>query len=532
MTRDNSVRLTVLLTLLTAAALAASDNYPAPRFTDPTRNAKLQSAMPEIDGLFRAYATENKIPGMVWGIVIDGRLAHVGSFGVRDFASKAPVTADTAFRVASMTKSFTSLAVLKLRDDGRLSLEDPVSRWIPEFARMERPTRDTPPLTVRQLLSHSAGFLEDNPWGDQQLSATDATLDGWLAKGIPFSTPPGTRYEYSNYAFGLLGRVVTKASGVPYEKYVQSEILSKLQMDGSTFQFSDVPSSRRAIGYRLKPDGTYAEEPPLPHGAFGSMGGLLTTANDLGKYVAFHLSAWPARDDEETGPVRRASVREMAHLWTPSNLTARLVDGKPQASETGYGFGLRVTSDCRFEHIVAHGGGLPGFGSYMAWLPEYGVGMFAMTTLTYAGPAQPISEAWDALLKTGGLRKRELPPTALQTEMLGHSLSMWKEWNEAEARKIAAVNFFLDTPPAQRQAELRELKNEVGECTDAGPVIPENWMRGQFNMTCARGTVGVFFTLAPTQPPAVQHVAFQKLASPAVRMGAPTGAPAGVSCTP
>jgi cytochrome c553 len=71
----------------------------------------------------------------------------------------------------------------------------------------------------------------------------------------------------------------------------------------------------------------------------------------------------------------RSSVREMAHLWTPSNLTAQLVNGQPQASETGYGFGLRVTSDCRFEQIVAHGGGLPGFGSYMAWLPDYGVGM-------------------------------------------------------------------------------------------------------------------------------------------------------------
>ena len=66
---------------------------------------------------------------------------------------------------------------------------------------MARPTRDTAPLTIRQLLSHSAGFPEDNPWGDQQLSATDAMLDDWLAKGIPFSTPPGTRYEYSNYAF-------------------------------------------------------------------------------------------------------------------------------------------------------------------------------------------------------------------------------------------------------------------------------------------------------------------------------------------
>src|SRR5206468_13081737 len=126
------------------------------RFTDPDRMTKLQSAMPEVDRLFRAYATSRKIPGMIWGVVIDSELAHLGSFGVRDRASQAPVAPDTAFRIASMTKSFTALAVLKLRDDGRLSLEDPVSRWIPEFARTERPTRDTPPLTIRQLLSHSA----------------------------------------------------------------------------------------------------------------------------------------------------------------------------------------------------------------------------------------------------------------------------------------------------------------------------------------------------------------------------------------
>jgi len=487
--------------------------------------------MPRLDAIFRAYATEKNIPGMAWGVVIDDRLAHVGTFGVWDRVSNAPVTSDTAFRIASMTKSFTALAILKLRDEGKLSLEDPVAKWIPEFARMELPTRDTPPLRIRQLLSHSSGFPEDNPWGDRHLSATDSHLDQWLKKGIPFSTPPGTRYEYSNYAFGLLGRVATKASGMPYERYMRQEILSKLRMDETTFEFSNVPAARRATGYRLKPDGAYEEEPPLPHGVFGSMGGLLTTATDLGKYVAFHLSAWPARDDPDTGPVRRASVREMAHLWTPSNLTASIANGVLQASETGYGFGLRVSSDCRFEHIVGHGGGLPGFGSYMAWLPEYGVGMFAMATLTYSGPAEPISRAWDEMLKTGGLRKRELPPTPLQAQMRDHILNLWKHWDDAEAKSIASVNLFLDPPMDQRQAELAKMKEDVGECSAAGPVWPENWLRGQFNMKCAKGTVGVFFSMSPTEPPAVQYLAFQKLSSENIRMGAPTGAPAGVACT-
>ena len=514
----------MLLSIL-SLTLLASDAYPPPRFSDPQRTAKLQAAMPDIDHIFEQYAKDRKITGMVWGLVIDNQLAHVGATGVQNRTTNSPVTKDSVFRIASMTKSFTALAILKLRDEGKLSLEDPISKFIPEFAQMELPTRDTPPLKIRHIMSHSAGFPEDNPWGDQQLAATDAQLTEWLRKGIPFSTAPGTRYEYSNYAFGLLGRIVTKAAHVPYEKYVRENILKPLQMSASTFETNQVANQTKVTGYRLKPDGTYEEESPLPHGVFGAMGGLLTTATDLGKYVAFHLNAWPPRDDQDQGPVRRSSVREMAHLWTPANLTA----SKGKASVSGYGFGLNIRSDCRFEHIAAHGGGLPGFGSYMAWLPEYGVAMFAMTNLTYAGPAAPISQAWDVLLKTGALQKRELPASAALTQTRESIIKIWNVWDDAEVRKMAAMNFLLDAPAAQRQAEINNLKSDVGNCASAGTVRPENWLRGQFNMTCDKGTVGVFYTLAPTQPPTLQHLEFRKI-EPNTKMGAPTGAPAGVSC--
>jgi CubicO group peptidase (beta-lactamase class C family) len=526
------MRLPRVFGFFAATVLFAGDAYPPARFTDPERAHKLEAALPEVDRIFARFATDKKIPGMVWGVVIDGRLAHVASAGVRDRAAAiAPVNAGTVFRIASMTKSFTALAILKLRDEGKLSLEDPVSKWIPEFARMELPTRDTAPLRIRQLLSHSAGFPEDNPWGDRQLAASDADVTKWLKLGIPFSTPPDTKYEYSNYAFGLLGRVVTKASRMPYDQYVKREILDKLHMEGSTFESSSVPAANRAVGYRLQPDGAYLEEAPLPHGAFGSMGGLLTTATDLGKYVAFQLSAWPPRDDAEAGPVRRSSVREMNHLWRPANLTVRRADGTIQASASGYGYGLRISSDCRFEQIAAHGGGLPGFGSYMLWLPDYGVGLFAMANLTYAGPAEPINQALDLFLKTGGLQKRELPASPILTQARDRIVKLWKVWDDAEAKQIAAMNLFLDEPVAQRREAIRKLKEEVGECGAAGPVIAENWLRGQFNMACQKGTVGVFFTMAPTQPPGVQHLAFRKIAGDGVVLSAPTGPPAGASCS-
>ena len=497
---------------------------------DAQRVTKLESAFPEIDGIFTKFVSDRHIPGMIWGVVIDGRLAHVKATGVSTRVGDLPVTADTVFRIASMTKSFTSLAVLKLRDEGKLSLDDPVSKWIPEFARIEMPTRDAEPIRVRHLLTHGAGFPEDNPWGDQQLGASEADLTAWLKKGIPFSTVPGSEYEYSNYGFALLGRIVSKASGTRYDEYVQTQILAPLKMTGSTLEPSKAPGTQRAIGYRRQPDGSYLEEPPLPHGAFGAMGGLLTTANDLGQYIAFQLSAWPPRDEDEAGPVRRSSVREMNHLWRVANLTASRAGGKLQAEVRGYGYGLRISADCRFEHVSGHGGGLPGFGSYMAWLPEHGVGLFAMANLTYAGPGQPINEAFDVLLKSGGLQKRELPVAPVLTRMRDRIFKLWKSWDNGEAKQIAAMNLLLDIPAAQRKEQIERLKSEVGECSAAGPVTPENWLRGQFEMKCDKGSVIAVFSLAPTQPPGVQFLSFQRGAATAALLSAPTSPRSGVAC--
>jgi hypothetical protein len=135
------------------------------------------------------------------------------------------------------------------------------------------------------------------------------------------------------------------------------------------------------------------------------------------------------------------------------------------------------------------------------------------------------------MLRSGGLQRREVPASPLLTEMRGHVIDLWKHWDDAEAKQISAMNFLIDAPASQRRAEIQKLKEEVGECANAGPVIAENWLRGQFNLTCTHGTVGAFFTLSPTHPPAIQHLSFQKLESPSTRLGAPTGAPAGVACS-
>ncbi len=383
-----------------------------PAFTDPQRVAKLQAAFPEIQSTMARWAGQRGVPGMSWGLVIDGDAQPIiRTMGIREWPSKKPVEVTTPFRIASMTKSFTALAILKLRDEGKLSLEDEVSRWIPEVGQFKYPVSDTAPLRVRVLLTHGAGFPEDKPWGDQQLDRPFDELTAWLRKGLPWSTPPDTAFEYSNYGFGLLGRIVERASGRTYRDYLENEILQPLGMMNSTLEPAEAKEA--AVGYRRE-GGEYRVEPSLKHGAFGAMGGLVTTAPDLARYVAFHLSAFPPRDGAETGPVRRSSVREMQRLWRMAGgvTVQRSRPDQPLTTRVGgYGYGLAITSDCRFDRIVGHGGGLPGFGSYMTWLPEYGVGLFAMTNLTYAGPRAPLDEAFSTLRRTGALQPRQLAPS-------------------------------------------------------------------------------------------------------------------------
>jgi len=485
----------------------AEGSVPVPVFTDPDRRAKLARAFPEIEGLLTRFTEQRQIPGAVFGVVIDGELAWSKGVGVRDVASGAAVDVDTVFRIASMTKSFTALAILRLRDEGRLSLDDPVARYVPELAGLPYPTRDAPVLTVRHLLTHSAGFPEDNPWGDRQLAVSDGTMGAWLRAGLPFSTVPGTAFEYSNYGFALLGRVVASASGQPYSRYVEAHILRPLGMTSTTFDVAAVPADRLAKGYGRQDD-QLQEVSLLPNGAFGPMGGLWTSARDLARYVGFLLSAFPPRDDPETGPVGRASLREMQQMWRVESATAwrQTVDAPLRLIVDGYGYGLVPLRTCDVGSLVAHGGGLPGFGSQMQWLPEHGVGLIAMGNLTYAGWSATFREAWDVLSKTGGLRPRAVRPAAALVAARDDVSRLINGWDEALAHRIAADNLWLDWPDGQLKARFEDVARRHGACRPSGDIEPDNALRGFWPMACERGTLRLGLTLAPTSPPRVQQI--------------------------
>jgi CubicO group peptidase (beta-lactamase class C family) len=508
--------LLALFSLVTSGGPSAVHAQPQPQppgrippatFADSGRRAKLEQAFPEIDRLFGAFALKSRVPGIAYGVLIDGQLAHIGTVGVTDVVAKTPVTTDTVFRIASMTKSFTALAIMKLRDEGKLNLEDPAERYIPELAGLAYPTADAPKITIRHLLSHAEGFPEDNPWGDRQLAATDDEMARMMRRGIPFSTAPGTAYEYSNFGFAILGRIVARVSGMPYKDYVATRLLDPLGMTSTTLQAASVPPGRLTKGYRLE-DGQWVEEPPLPDGAFGAMGGMLTSTRDLAKYVAVFMSAWPPRDAPDAGPVRRSSVREMQQVWRPAPATVMRdsADATLRLNTGGYGFGLRVWQTCAVSHVVAHSGGLPGFGSQMRWLPEHGVAVVAMGNLTYTSWGRVIDEAIEALAKTGALQPRVAQPSAALLAAQAEISSLVGQWDDGRADRVAADNLYLDAPKTRRRAELDRIRAEVGECRGpASPIEAENALRGLWTIGCARGWVRVGITLAPTVPPLVQQ---------------------------
>ena len=207
----------------TAIPAQSRSSFPAPaRFTNPDRVKKLRSAFGDVDRLFQEFATGANVPGAAWGILIDGQLVHSGASGYRDVAAKATVNPDTVFRIASMTKSFTAMAILKLRDEGKLSLDDPAERYIPEMKGWAYASADAPRISIRHLMTHGAGFPEDNPWGDQQLGATEDQFTEMLRAGVPFSNASGIAYEYSNFGFAMLGRIVSHVSGRPYRDYLRT----------------------------------------------------------------------------------------------------------------------------------------------------------------------------------------------------------------------------------------------------------------------------------------------------------------------
>ena len=219
------------------------------------------------------------------------------------------------------------------------------------------------------------------------------------------------------------------------------------------------------------------------------------------------LDAWPARDGVESGPVRRSSVREMQQIHRFSGASADARKDALVLNAGGYGYGLRVGQNCDFRVAVSHTGGLPGYGSIMKWLPDQGVGIIALGSLTYTPWTPIVDQAFELLRGTGGLEPRAPQPSPVLETRRSQVTRLVQAWSAPLADSIASMNLFRDESATRRAAQIAQARDAAGgECREEGPFVVENALRGQWRLRCATGDLAVRITLAPTEPAQVQFL--------------------------
>lgn len=410
------------------------------------------AAHAEVQALAEHYAHRHHVPALAWGVVVDGRVAWSGAASCND--SPHPSTA-TVFRIASMTKPFTAATVLALRDDGVLSLDDA----LPEL--VAAPTTDSPPVTLRHLLSMQSGLPSDDPWADRHLDIAAADLDALLAAGPRFACPPGTTFEYSNLGYGVIGRAVERITGERLQELTERLLLAPLGLERTTWRRPQHEDWARP--HRVEDGRAVADDAPIGDGALAPMGGLWSTVDDLARVVSWFDDAFPARDGADDGPLRRASRREQQQVQraTPVAHSTARGDGLDHVPERvdggGYGFGLQVVHDQRFGHLVGHSGGLPGYGSNMRWLPGRRVGAIALANSTYA-PMRLLTRRMVEILDDHGL----VPAVAVDVapalnDAAARLVALLNDWNDANADDLFSDNVALDESYDRRSRTAADL---------------------------------------------------------------------------
>jgi CubicO group peptidase (beta-lactamase class C family) len=384
----------------------------------------------------------------------DGQLAASGGIGTLRVGDEAAPDADSFFRIASMSKSFTGAALMSLVADGRVRLDEPVATYVPALANWRGPTADGPPITVRHLVSMESGLPTDDAWADRHLDITQADMEALLDAGAMFTWTPGVRFEYSNLGWGLVGQVVRAVTGEDVQALVTRALLEPLGMSRTTW---------------LRPEHDDVAEPshwqddawiPVTHvpgdGQIAPMGGLWSTVADLSRWMAFFIDAWPPRDDADDAPVPRWARREMQQLRridSAASIRPR-PDGPSRTSAIGYGIGLGVRLDPRLGYVVGHSGGLPGYGSHMRWIPDRGVGLVALSNVTYGNMTSAIGEALDRLADADALPPtRAVEPTATFRSTADRAVALANRWSDADATALFADNVAMDEPFDRRAAE-------------------------------------------------------------------------------
>ncbi len=429
-----NVRINRTVTLLCALLIAASVRADSALSEHP----EVAGALGVIDAWVAATRAYDEIPGVSVGIVHDQDLIFARGYGYANPQADIPADADTIYSVCSISKLFTSIAVMQMRDQDKLTLRDPVTQHLPWAEAIQQQHAEAGPARIVGLLTHSSGLPReaDFPyWGGDFPFPERAAMIERLAEQATLY-PSDTLFQYSNLGLTLAGEIAAHHGGAPYADYVRSAILDPLAMaDTRPFFPVDLHGKQMAVGYA----GKFRQRDrkpvkPFDTRAIAPAAGFTSTVNDLARFASWQFRTL---DGEANAVLAPNTLREMHRVhWVDPDW------------KTTWGIGFVVTEQ-NGTSVVGHGGGCPGYITQFALVPKYKLGVIVLTNAA-DGPAGRL---------TGGIMKT-----------VGAALAKAGKAAEATAQADAAGDSDEDAP-----ADLETFAGNFGGTVWGGEVAVRVW---------------------------------------------------------
>lgn len=353
-----------IASLLAGAACAASDETPT---SDLVRR---------VDSIFAGAVDEGRSASYAVGIEQDGNVVLAKGYGLADVENDVPATAETVYRIGSITKQFTAAAIMQLVEAGTIALDDPLRKYVPGLPLQGHT------VTIHHLLTHTSGIpsytsLGERFWSRSRIDLSHAELID-LIDDDPFDFAPGDQWRYNNSGYYLLGMIIENASGQAYDEYIDDHLVVPLGLTGTSYCHERNIILHRAEGYAKEAD-TLINDEPLSMNVPGAAGALCSTVNDL--------LAW--RRALFAGDI--VSSESLTKMTTPVTLN--------DDSTTAYAYGLAV-GNLEGHREIAHGGGINGFNTFMAYYPDDQLTIVVLSNTEGGGPGPLSREVAGIMLAT------------------------------------------------------------------------------------------------------------------------------------
>jgi CubicO group peptidase (beta-lactamase class C family) len=337
-----------------------------------------------VDAAFAAEQAAHPVGGMTVGVVDHGKLVWTRSYGLADMASKTPADRATVYRIGSITKQFTGLLLLKLAAEGKVKLDDPASKYLPELGSVRNIGAAAPSITLLSLATHRAGLSRE----PDDMATLSGPIDRWEVSTrqalahTSFAFKANDQGVYSNIGYAALGLALENATHVPYTELVEREILKPLGMASTSFRPDAAMKARLARGYSAQggaPSSAQADSELVKGRGYKiPNGGLFTTVDDLARFMAFEMGEGPAG------------------VLPPDTLTANFARSFPMQGGGRYGVGY-MTERIGTLELVGHGGAVAGFTSSAFFDPRTKIGIVCLRSSEFGCEGRFLAEAFAAL---------------------------------------------------------------------------------------------------------------------------------------